>query len=217
MMNGMIRKAGHKLEITSTKAACSIRGTRNDTGETYVASFSVDDAKNAGLFKAGGGWDKYPEDMCFARALSRLARRLFPDVIGTAYVEGEIEDGEDTDKQKKSRSGPSGFEITEVPLSAPMTNEELKEQFYLKFQALETERGSLGEFLNTRPDPYDSMRKALSNPEQFGEFIPKIPSMMVKEKDKKQAEKTKAEVMKAMQIEAQPMTQAELDLEMQPK
>jgi hypothetical protein len=30
--------------------------------------------------------------MLYARAMSRLARRLFSDVIGTAYVEGEIRD-----------------------------------------------------------------------------------------------------------------------------
>lgn len=42
------------------------------------------------MIKPGGVWAKYPEDMIYARALSRLARRLFADVIGTAYVEGEI-------------------------------------------------------------------------------------------------------------------------------
>lgn len=92
MMNAMIRKAGHKMEIVSNDQKCSIKGTRKDTGETFTSEFSVEDAKRAGIFKSGGGWDKYPSDMCFARALSRLARRLFPDVIGMSYVEGEFED-----------------------------------------------------------------------------------------------------------------------------
>lgn len=94
LMNAMIRKAGHKLKIDSNDQRCIIEGTRKDTGEKCEASFSVEDARKAGLVKPNGGWEKYPSDMCFARALSRLARRLFPDVIGMAYVENEIEDAE---------------------------------------------------------------------------------------------------------------------------
>jgi hypothetical protein len=70
--------------------ACVLVGTRCDTGETQETSFTLEDAKKAGLVKVGGGWTKFPKDMCFARALSRLARQLFSDVIGIGYVEGEI-------------------------------------------------------------------------------------------------------------------------------
>lgn len=99
MMNTMIRKAGHKLEILeSTNVACKIRGVRHDTKEEYVASFSIEDARNAGLLRSGGPWEKYPSDMLFARCISRLARRLFADVISTAYVEGEISEDSETPK-----------------------------------------------------------------------------------------------------------------------
>lgn len=91
LMNNMIRKAGHTMEIDSNDLRCIIKGRRKDTSEEAACSFSIEDAKKAGLYKAGGGWEKYPSDMCFARAMSRLARRLFPDVIGNSYVEGEIE------------------------------------------------------------------------------------------------------------------------------
>lgn len=96
IMNTMIRKAGHRLEIIElTNTACKIRGVRHDTKEEYVASFTIEDARNAGLLRSGGPWERYPSDMLFARCISRLARRLFADVISTAYVEGEIsEDGE---------------------------------------------------------------------------------------------------------------------------
>ena len=94
LMNAMIRRAGHKLKIDSNDQRAIIVGTRKDTHETCEVSFSVEDARKAGLIKPNGGWEKYPSDMCFARALSRLARRLFPDVIGMAYVEGELEDAE---------------------------------------------------------------------------------------------------------------------------
>lgn len=92
MMCAMIRRAGHNLKIEeSTDEICTISGKRIDNGDVAKASFSVADAHKAGLFKPNGGWGKYPKDMCFARALSRLARQLFADVIGTGYVEGEIQ------------------------------------------------------------------------------------------------------------------------------
>ena len=93
LMNMLIRRAGHMMQITHpSEDTCQIHGKRIDTGEEYTATYSIEDAKAAGIFKQGGGWTKHKEDMLFARAISRLARRLFPDVIGTAYVEGEISD-----------------------------------------------------------------------------------------------------------------------------
>lgn len=95
MMSALIRKAGHSIKIKeSTDALCVLIGKRVDTGETEEVSFSFIDAQKAGLVKAGGGWQKFPKDMCFARALSRLARQLFSDVVGIGYVEGEIKANE---------------------------------------------------------------------------------------------------------------------------
>ena len=56
------------------------------------ASYRIEEAQKAGLIKAGSGWMKNPQDMLFARAISRLARRIAPDIIGGCYVEGEIQD-----------------------------------------------------------------------------------------------------------------------------
>ena len=113
-MNGMIRKAGHLLKIAeSSDQKCTIKGIRNDTKEEYSCTYSIDDAKRAGLVKAGSGWEKFPSDMLFARCLSRLARRLFPDVIGPSYVEGEIKEIEIAESKKNV----SAVEIVE---SAPI-------------------------------------------------------------------------------------------------
>lgn len=91
MMSALIRRAGHKIKVQEcSNNQCVLYGTRGDTGETQSASFSLAEAQLAGLVKPGGGWTKWPKDMCFARALSRLARQLFSDVIGIGYVEGEI-------------------------------------------------------------------------------------------------------------------------------
>ena len=93
MMGALIRRSGHKFKTTQiSNTGCTIVGIRGDTGETQSASFTVAEAQQAGLVKAGGGWTKWPSDMCYARALSRLARQLFQDVIGIGYVEGEIQE-----------------------------------------------------------------------------------------------------------------------------
>jgi hypothetical protein len=115
MMNTMIRKAGHSLEITeSTDKICKIKGIRNDTKEEYTATFSIEDASRAGLFRTGGAWDKYPSDMLFARCISRLARRLFADVISTAYVEGEISE------EEKNEVNGSLEKSQELPITSPI-------------------------------------------------------------------------------------------------
>lgn len=91
LMNAKIRQ--HKHSITQDKRSdstiCILHGKRSDTGDTLSASFTIEEARHAGLLRSVP-WQNYPVDMLFARALSRLARRLFPDVIGNTYVQGEI-------------------------------------------------------------------------------------------------------------------------------
>tara|TARA_R110002126_G_scaffold77229_2_gene192657 strand:+ start:5148 stop:6146 length:999 start_codon:yes stop_codon:yes gene_type:complete len=91
MMNQLIRQGtGHSItkDRKSDSTICILHGKRADNGDTWTESFSIDDAKLAGIYK--NQWLKYPKDMLFARSLSRLARQLFPDVIKGCYVQGEI-------------------------------------------------------------------------------------------------------------------------------
>jgi hypothetical protein len=93
LMNDLIRRKGHRLQLKSTSnELCTLWGKRCDTGEEMVVSYHIEDARRAGLIRSGGGWDKFPSDMLFARAFSRLARRLFPDCINGTYVKGELQE-----------------------------------------------------------------------------------------------------------------------------
>jgi hypothetical protein len=101
LMNGLIRRAGHSIKIViSNDTHCTLLGTRSD-GDSFECSFNMDDAIKAGL--AGGNvWKKYPADMLYNRCMSRLARRLFSDVIGNSYVEGEIREAKDIEKLEQA-------------------------------------------------------------------------------------------------------------------
>lgn len=113
LMGSLIRRDGHKLEILeSTNTACCIKGTRRDTGETYTASFTMEEAEAAQLVRAGGAWEKYSSDMLFARCISRLRRRLFSDIATKSYVEGELDDEKNSksDDEKNSKSLESATE-----------------------------------------------------------------------------------------------------------
>lgn len=89
LMHALMRRAGIFIQIKETnEQKCTIYGKRQD-GSYHTASYEYSEAQKAGLIKPGGGWSKNPKDMLFARAISRLARQLAPDVIGGCYVEGE--------------------------------------------------------------------------------------------------------------------------------
>lgn len=93
LMMSLIRQAGHSVtkDKRSTPTNCILHGKRSDTGDTWTESFGIEDAKKAGLLSRGV-YSKYGRDMFQWRALSRLARFLFPDVIKGCYVMGEIKD-----------------------------------------------------------------------------------------------------------------------------
>ena len=170
LMNSMIRRAGHKLEIDSTDARCIIKGTRKDTGETCTVSFSVDDARKANIYKAGGGWEKYPSDMCFARAISRLSRRLFPDVIGVSYVEGEIQEEA---ANKKSSIVDNSEDTQSIRKPRPVEKEiidiDIDQQFFRTFESLDQD--DLNNFISSRPNSEETMKKALSDVEGFKKWF----------------------------------------------
>jgi len=97
LMNGLIRRAGHSITVeVSNDKVCTLVGKRADNGDVIRETFTIEMASKAGL-SARDTWKKYPEDMLYNRCMSRLARKLFPDVIGTAYVEGEIKESREGD------------------------------------------------------------------------------------------------------------------------
>lgn len=74
-------------ELTDSK--CEIEAARPGSKPSKF-SFSIDDAKRAQL-TSNPSWSKYPKDMLKARAVSQMARSLFPDVLlGASYTPEEM-------------------------------------------------------------------------------------------------------------------------------
>lgn len=92
MMNAMIRRAGHSIQIQKWEIdECILKGVRKDNGDSMTLKFSIEDAKRAGL-TSKSNWTANPKNMLFARAMGNLGRMLFADVIGNTYAEGEIDE-----------------------------------------------------------------------------------------------------------------------------
>ena len=58
------------------------------------STFTIDDAKRAGVYKDGSNWSKYPKAMLFARAITQGARAYCPSIFfGPIYSSEELADG----------------------------------------------------------------------------------------------------------------------------
>jgi len=97
LMSGLVRKAGHKLRVTTTGTikggdfAATASLTRSDDLEfTYTATWTMERAQRAGL--AGKSvWKNYGEAMCKARAISEVVREGAEDVLmGVSYTPEEM-------------------------------------------------------------------------------------------------------------------------------
>lgn len=72
--------ATHAIFVTKRKGARA----------EVTMEHTIDMAKTAGLVKPNSNWVKVPTDMLCARAQSRLARLVYPDVVGGLYTPDEI-------------------------------------------------------------------------------------------------------------------------------
>jgi hypothetical protein len=94
----MSRGVTYKV-IKETDKGAEIEFKRGDI--TYVASFTEEDAKAAGL-TGKDNWKKYARDMYFWRAAAKGIRRISPDAVLGLYTKDEISNGEIIDVAPQS-------------------------------------------------------------------------------------------------------------------
>ncbi len=94
LMATLIKRSGrydYRVKV-STDTECVLT-FREKNGQRWEAvgesSFTMEDAKRAGVVRPGGSWAKYPKSMLFARALSQGLRTYCPDVSASPIYNPE--------------------------------------------------------------------------------------------------------------------------------
>lgn len=91
LMAAMILRSGLCEEwtwVSVTATRCELRTKRKGAAPTSVV-WTIDRAKTAGL-DGRANFKRFPEAMLRARAISELARMVYPDVTSGVYVYGEV-------------------------------------------------------------------------------------------------------------------------------
>ncbi len=116
--SGVCEGVSERMEGTgdSRNAICEAR--RKGEKQPTVRSFSVDQAKKAGLWGKSGPWQQFPDRMLQMRARAFALRDLFADVLGGLYLREELEDeGKVAGSVIEGPSAPPA-EITHQPATA---------------------------------------------------------------------------------------------------
>jgi hypothetical protein len=82
-------------EIDANAERCIVKMRRkaeNRTEEAITSTFTIDDAKRAGLFPKKDNWRMYPQRMLKARAISYAVNDLFPDIVFGMLSSEEAQD-----------------------------------------------------------------------------------------------------------------------------
>ena len=79
--------------------SCTVTYLRDK--EEYSRTFTIDEAKAAGLIKGGGAWTAYAENMLYWRAGMFAAREGFPDILAGIYSIEEMANESAEDYQTK--------------------------------------------------------------------------------------------------------------------
>jgi hypothetical protein len=94
----LVRASGKCSYVTElfdlSKQVATCIAKRVDQDKEIVSTFSIDDAKKAGLTGKSGPWKEYTNRMIRYRALGFCLRDAFPEVMQSIHITQEIEEDE---------------------------------------------------------------------------------------------------------------------------
>lgn len=128
---GLVRGSGlcefvkERIEGDGDNRIAVCEAKRRGEPESIRRTFSVADAKKAGLWGKSGPWQQYPERMLQMRARAFCLRDGFADVLGGLYLREEIEDArpvaqaEPRDEPPAPPPAPAAKMIDAAPPASP--------------------------------------------------------------------------------------------------
>lgn len=127
MLLAGIREAHPKAEIIIKKSdskECVIMARRPEQKDLTEFKYTIEEAKEAQLL-VKDNWRKHPADMLFARCVTRMKRRLFPEVMkGLSHTPEELEEVRDVTPSADQAKHSGETKIKSIKNFAPQTREE---------------------------------------------------------------------------------------------
>ena len=176
--SGLLVKIEERIErdqIQSKRAICQVQ--RAGRSGPITRSFSIEDAKRAGLWQKPGPWTDYPDRMLMMRARAFALRDAFPDVLMGLYFREEFEGVEAETRYAKPELG-SGSDTFNS-----RTRSDSKEKSYLRLDRsnIDLERDNSVGPINARstyplrraPPPPKEMEATTPTPEADDTLIGK--------------------------------------------
>lgn len=99
--------------VKTTDAIATYETKRKGHTTPTTHSFTIAEAEKAGL-KGKGNWSKYPNAMLRARALSGIARMVYPDILMGVYTPDELDE--------EPRQVAATISVVESPRPSPPTD-----------------------------------------------------------------------------------------------
>jgi hypothetical protein len=180
------------IKDESAEAHCTI--TRK--GHNPVTrSFSVAQARKAGLWNKGGPWSQYPERMLQMRARAFCIRDTFPDALKGLSIAEEVRDGysaieatfEQVEEEKKNMGTPlslsSQIDINIVyehlsDINNASTVEDLKESYQRAMKELGSDKNAVAKVIENKNKKYREIQGILHT-----QMVATIPNGTVGEND----------------------------------
>ena len=113
--------AGGKVQWVENGPKKCIGTFSHEAGGSITVEWTIEMAKQAGVYKEGSAWTKFPEDMLRARVISRAVRSIYPACILGHYSAEEVQDFEPrkerdiTPPRVETVSLIQGNEVMELP------------------------------------------------------------------------------------------------------